>query len=400
MKKLILISLILICFLKLQATTFYASPTGVDGNSGLTGQPVRTISALVALCTAPGDIGICEDGSYFTTPGGLFATITASGNAGAYITIKARNIGMAIIDGQSKSALRGFNLNGNYINIEGFEMKDTQERFFVINGTHLNIRDCKFHDNCGICSNTTDSYSAMSITNTASNVLIERCMFYNIGRLGTGESGCNPTPAYNEHDHGVYCSGATNLTVQNCIFYHIHTGFALQIYSGSDYTSSNVAFINNSCADGNQYHPAGHIIFWGSVNGALIANNIFEGHTQFAMQVYQGTYTYTNVAITKNISFGGNSTFSTGTATGVTFSSNTIADPLWTNKVGRDYTLTSGSPARDQGYNTGLATDYLKNARTNIDIGAFEYIPPAAGPGCPIVRNGNPILRNGNIIKR
>ena len=351
---------------------YFVAKTGSNSNPGTEALPFQTI-AYAASFANPGDVITVENGTYTTTAGGVFATFSRSGTSGAYITYKARNIGGVIFDGLNNSALRGFNVTGNYINVEGFEMKGVSERFFMVSGTYINIRDINAHDNAKYCTDTTDGLSFASVTSTANTILFERCLIHDIGRLSPVESGCAPaTTNYMAHDQGIYSSGATNLTVHNCIFYNMHHGFALQVYSGAGATSTNVKFINNTCESGNPYHPAGHVIFWGNCNGALIANNIFKDQAQYAIQVYQGTYTYSNVLITKNITGGGNGIISTGTATGVTILDNyNNTDPMFVSALTHNYLLQSNSPASVVGYNTELQTDYLKNARTGIVIGAY-----------------------------
>lgn len=54
-------------------------------------------------------------------------------------------------------------------------------------------------------------------------------------------------------------------------------------------------------------------------------------------------------------------------------------NPLFTNIAGKNFTLTSSSPAINAGVNVGLTTDYLGNPvpfGSAPDIGAYEYISP------------------------
>lgn len=111
---------------------------------------------------------------------------------------------------------------------------------------------------------------------------------------------------------------------------------------------------------------------WGSLNNALIANNIFKDQLSYAIQIHQGSYNYSNVTIMNNITSGGNGIISMGSAMGVTVRNNyNSTDPLFTNEKIHDYSLQHNSPAIKAGYDTGLFTNYLNNARGSINIGAY-----------------------------
>jgi hypothetical protein len=404
MVKLLTILSLFICLTTQAATNYYvATPTngGNDAASGDLTHPWATIAHAASLAN-PGDTVIVENGTYTVSAGGVFATLSRSGTSDSYITYKARNIGGAVLDGQNNYSLRGFTVSGNYINVEGFELKGVSESFFVVSGTHINIRDINAHDNAKYCTDTTDGLDFAYVSSTANTILFERCLIHDIGRLSPGEGGCTPTTTnYKAHDHGIYSDGSSNLTIQNCIFYNMHHGFALQVYSGGGATSTNVKFINNTCESGNPYHTAGHVILWGSLNGALIANNIFKDHYQYAIQIYPTGYAYTDVLITKNITDGGNGTTTTGTATEVTITGNyDSTDPLFTNQSTHDFTLQSSSPAINVGYATGVTTDFANNARVSpLDIGAYEYqssLPPRTHK--TITYNGKSITYNGKRL--
>ena len=71
--------------------------------------------------------------------------------------------------------------------------------------------------------------------------------------------------------------------------------------------------------------------------------------------------------------------------TNTTLSNNTTGTPSFTNAVGDDFTLQSGSDARDAGTDVsaaGVTTDYIGTARPQnsvFDIGAYEYIVSQGG---------------------
>jgi len=376
MKKIILFVLLLSLCSVAYSTTYYVSPTGNNNFLGTETRPLLTF-AYAASIANPGDVFIFENGTYTVGAAGYFATISRSGNSGAYITFKARNKGGAVLDGLNNTTQFCISVTGSYINIEGFEIKNISDTALMVTAgaTKINFRDLIIHDIGRRCTDIEFGLDAFYL-NSSSYITVERCLLHDIGRFGQGENGCSPTKTfYKEHDHGIYCDGCSNLTIQNNVFYNLKNGFSLQIYSGSGFTSSNISFINNTCANGNHYHPAGHIIFWGNADNVLIANNIFKDHHISAIQIFQGTYHYSNVLITKNITSGGDGTLNTGTAQGVKITGNyNSTDPLFTNEKVHDYSLQSNSVAINNGFDTGITTDFLGNDRAKTDIGAYEYI--------------------------
>ena len=103
--------------------TLFVSPSGSNKNNGSESDPYLTL-AYAASKSNPGDIVILENGIYTCTTGNYLATLSKSGTSTAYITFKARNKGGAILDGQNNSAIAAFYINGSYINISGFEIRD------------------------------------------------------------------------------------------------------------------------------------------------------------------------------------------------------------------------------------------------------------------------------------
>ena len=204
-------------------------------------------------------------------------------------------------------------------------------------------------------------------------------MINDIGRLSPAEGCTYPTTPYDftnywkNHDHGVYCEGGNYVYIQNNVFYNIQRGQALQVYSGNGYTSTYVYFINNTCENGNYNSTVqGHVVLFGSMTHGLIANNVFKDQYSTAIQVAQVSYTYSDILVTKNMCSGGNAVY--GAAVGVTITNNyNNMDPKFVDEANHNYALQSTSPAINVGYATGLTTDYLKNPRSTIDLGAYEY---------------------------
>jgi len=376
MRKLLSVFLVIFC-LSGYSKNVYVSTTGNNSNSGLTEALAKLTIAGGQAIAVPGDSVIVLNGTY-TTASAQFAYLTSanSGTSGAYITYKAKNKGMAIIDGNLTTDYGIFCYGVSYINIEGFKFYETEIMSVPVTGgaSYVNIRDCEFERNGKLCTETGYGLDAIYI-NRSSYILIERCLFHDIGRLGTAEEGCYPPSVYwKTHDHGIYCEGGNYVTVQNNVFYNMQRGFACQVYSGGGFTTTYFTFINNTCENGNYNATVqGHLVLYSDMTHALIANNVFKDQASSAIAISKVTYTYTDIVITKNICMGGNAVW-TNVTSGLTITNNyDNTNPLFVDEASHNYAIQSTSPAIDAGYNTGLTTDYLKNPRTTIDIGAYEY---------------------------
>ena len=360
------------------AVTYYVSTTGNDGNNGTVSSPFLTGAQAVSVATA-GNTIIFEDGTYLCPNGAFQMVMNNSGTATSYITVKARNNGKAILDGNGNLGIGAFHVQGSYINIRGFEIRNMlASAIELANGyNYINFSDLNIHDIGRGCYQDDNGRTAFTLGN-GSNVVIERCLINTIGAYAPGENGCSYTSGwtgYQTLDHGIYVAGTNYCIIKNNIFYNCKSGFGIQFYSGAGDPSANCQVINNTFYNGNTYQAAGHIILWNSVSNTLLANNIFDTHLNYATRAYQGTYTYSNVTVTTNMTYGGNGYTCTTDAAGVTAVSNlTATNPLFIDKVNHNFNLQANSPAIGAGYNTALTTDYLNNTRISpIDIGAIEY---------------------------
>jgi len=370
------------------ASMYYISPNGNDANVGSQAAPFKTIQKAADLAN-PGDVIIVGDGTYTSTSTDQLVNLTKSGTASSYITIRAQNTGKAILNGQNNSTREGFNIQPGvgYINIEGFEITgfslsgiffmDWNSGAYAVSPVHdVGIRNNNIHHIGKYCTDTaSESPTGITLFHSKS-VILEQNKIHDIGRYAPGENGCScTTENYKNHDHAIYMNGVNGVTVQNNIFYNNNKGESIHLYSYNDVPSSNVSIINNTFAFGNPYYPGGHLMLWDNMSNVTIANNIFYSQIGSGMQIYQGSYTYSNVLVTKNITLGGNGSVNSGTASGVTIVSNMDAtDPKMTNPTAYDFSLTSSSTAINTGNNYGLSTDYLGNTRVGLpDIGALEF---------------------------
>jgi hypothetical protein len=385
MKNPIILFLLLFTSSFCSATNWYVATTGSNispsSGGGTVSSPFLTI-AYAATWTSPGDIVTVEDGTYtWTDPANHMTVLSISGNSSAYITYRARNIGGAILNGGTHQGMTAFSFypGTSYINISGFEIKGFWSQGIEVRdgASYINFSDLHIHDIGRYCHTDGSGKTAFTV-GTGSNIVIERCLIHTIGAYAPGENGCTYDPAYTGYqtlDHGIYIAGTSYMTIKNNVFYDCKSGFGIQFYSGAGDHSSNVDIINNTFENGNPWQNGGHIVLCNSLTTILIANNIFKDQHTYAIDVLNYGYTYSGVTVTKNIVSGGNGQLITGDLTNVTVVNNyNSTDPLFVNEATHNYALQSISPAINSGYSTGLTTDYLNNPRTNVDIGAYEYM--------------------------
>src|SRR4029077_6151751 len=113
-------------------------------------------------------------------------------------------------------------------------------------GTNIQIIGNHIHDIGRYCTDTAIGRDAIFLSNN--NVIVSQNVIHDIGRYNSGENGCQPlTTYYQSDDHGVYISGASNITVSDNIFYNNTHGWSVTIYS-STYSSNNISIISNAFA--------------------------------------------------------------------------------------------------------------------------------------------------------
>ena len=373
-------------------TTYYVAKSGSDNNAGSITSPFLTIQKAANIVN-PGDVVIVDDGNY-TTTGGAVVSLTRSGTAASPITFKSKNKWGAKFDGRSNATDNAFEFNKvSYVNLRDFEFKGFAFWTIVVNvgSSHIEITGNNIHDIGRLCTDTTYGLVGCYL-NEATDIVFSHNILHDIGRFSTGEGGCtNASNNFKNHDHGLYLNGVTNVTASYNVFYNIHNGQGMHIYSYNNSSSSNINVLNNTFAYGNSFYAAGHIMIWCSLTNSTLANNIFYSQVGSGLQIYQGSFVYSNVQIKNNITYLGTGNINEGTATGVTLTNNMNAtDPKMVNPAGFDFRLQATSPGINTGINVGLTSDYSSMALVGLpDIGANEYgsttsaTPPVVTP--PVV---------------
>jgi hypothetical protein len=172
--------------------TYYVSTEGSDWNSGTSASPWKTIQQA-ANALKPGDTAIIAKGNYDER-----IRIKNSGRADALITLKAEGAVM----------MRGFNIQGSYVEVEGFEIAN-------IGGTELTNRS----SNSGVFI----SGSHVIVSNTHIRDTNAEAIY--IANTSSGDV-LRSNRIVNAIDAGIYVQGKDHLIVSNDISHtvQIHGG--------------------------------------------------------------------------------------------------------------------------------------------------------------------------------
>ncbi len=339
--------------------------------------------------------------------------------------VKAENKWGAILDAGDNEIDFGitFAADVSYVRIEGFEIKGYKFGGISINQEnthHIKILRNHVH-HIGNWNSTwagLDAIETFAGTRTDPNnansprlndwsqyVTIDSNLIHDIGKLETSSALFN-------HDHGIYLRGQNN-TATNNIIYNINAGYGIKVAGFGEKDHFNKVINNTIIADNYTDYA-----FWGGIwvlsSSNLIANNIItvpngKESVGGAMKIRPGQfglqddlYFYNNLTTANNIWSYADAADNVGGSSGISASGNKVgADPLFTGATAADYKLQSGSPAIDMGLASFIfidennnsvnvnapSVDFDGNSRPvdgdvaggpQYDIGAFEFVPPAA----------------------
>ena len=354
--------------------TWYVRTSGSDSNSGASPASAYKTIGKAEDMVAPGDTVYVAAGTYQER-----VKIEQSGSAGAYISFIADTSGQhagpagAVIVSGSGSANRGFELkkNTSYVRVQGFQVTGfTKEGIKARDVDHVVIDGCRVYDNkkgvdlkgqscvvsgCYVYSNT-DRGIKFDGQNTGST--LNGCVVHSNGKDGIEIKGFGSDDGDDDDDDGSVC----NASVHNCLVYE--NGKQGIKISGK---STAVGLYNNTVAlngkDGVNVKKKGTI---------LLINNILAYNGGNGIKQAKGT-----VVSNYNLMWQNAKGDYGGASAGLYDISD---DPLFANLAGRDFRLSSTSPARGAGELTGAPdTDFQGQSRAAdglVDIGADEFGTP------------------------
>lgn len=371
--------LILLGTVSAQGATYYVATTGNDSNPGTSASPWRHPQKCTHSPIRAGDTCIVRSGTYTDTDGnGVVVWVydrssTPSGTASQPITIKSEKpLGAAIVAPSNRNGY-GFVVQKPYYVIEGFDISGANNNSSSAGGVGVNIRapgngtvvrsNSIHHIGRKSCTNSTNGFAGIIIKGV-SGTLAERNRIYSIGRLRNGESGCS-TDKY-QHDHGIYISGASNVTVRRNVIYDSNRGYPIHVYGGT--TSSLNIYHNTLSGRSPTGRPKAHILLGSTISTANIKNNI-SNDAAYGL-IGSSSVSASGVTISYNMSNTVTNAMSVSSS-GIKFMNNfdRISNLGFVSKSTNDFRLTSGSPAINRGTTSGvpLVPDGAP------DTSAYEY---------------------------
>lgn len=385
------------------SATYYVATTGDDSTGdGSLGNPWRNPQKCAASPIVAGDTCIIRDGTYSASPYTLLISSgagSASGTASQPITIKAEHPhGTKIVQPTRNGQAVAVYIGRPYYIIEDFEVDGSTTTYDTgssashagigVYASNVTVRRNHVHHIARTMCNDSAFGNAGIFTNVGlSNILIEYNEINTIGRLRDGESGC--TTVRFQHDHGIYITWGTDITVRRNLVYDTNRGFPMNIYSSSTSVHTRYKIQNNTFAGRSPTGlPNGHIIIGGTwVDGEITNNLFYQVDDQLAIQQFalsasssgnSVSYNRTNINLP-----GASPLFGGATPTGFSYSNNSnnsgigFTNALCTASDGgcqnTDFTLGVSSNA----INTGTSVVGV-NCTDACDQGAFETFGPVA----------------------
>jgi hypothetical protein len=350
------------------AATLYVSTSGSDSSSGTSSQPLRTIVEAYSRASA-GTTIIVKAGTYTDYNSGWGLHLGKNGTASSPITLKSENPGDAVIDGRNASDRNVcVYIDGSYNVVDGFEIKNGPKGGITIWANNNQILNCNIHNNGNPANSSTQGLDGIYSEEGTSGNVYRANYIHDNGRSGYSL------------DHGLYLCGKNEVVINNIV--RANTGNGLQI---AGYTTvANMKVYNNVFA----FNGANGIIFWQSLNGIEIKNNILYQNGHYGIGSYDAHGGGVN--IDHNVSYGnGYGDFSLrdgGSDFNYNSGSTIYSDPQFENSgySTLDPHLKSGSPAIQSALNLSstFTTDMAGNARQSSgawDSGVYKFGSTSSG---------------------
>ena len=365
-----------------EAATYYVSLAGNDTSLGTSTAPFRTVKKGISILN-PGDTLIIRAGTYTEgleyynrIPSGLDdahrtvikaapgETVVLNGrNASgdvwtiydrSYITIDGITIDAAnayytgLRIGRSAAGAPG----SHYITVQNGTVRNAQRSCITAQGTPFDNSYIKFINldvhHCGTSTNNQEHGIYLAMRDS----LVDRCRIHDASSYGI---------------HAYSSSGGVNNNVIRNNRIYNNGSFGIILSAGYN----NLAYNNIVWGNGKRVWTGGIFVAYGGVTGSKIFNNTIYGNAGYCAWIMNGSNQAINNICWKNTT----NTILDSTKL-ASLSRNLFTEPYFVNPAGLDFSLSSSSPAVNQ----GLALYEVPNdingvarpQRGAYDIGAYE----------------------------
>ncbi|HBE18901.1 MAG TPA: hypothetical protein DEG17_20520 [Cyanobacteria bacterium UBA11149] len=322
------------------AKTYYVATNGSDSNLGTQTSPFATISYAISKVQA-GDIVYVRTGTYYPTQ---TLWIGKNGTASAPIKFQPYPGEKVIVDGSNLPDNKDiFNIGGDYITIEGFEVRNGDrmgiavwggDRIKILNNTVHNLKSNGIFTGYSDLNQVTDILiqgntvynnslrnnppppnvtsgwaEGINVSGVGSIRVINNKVYENYGEgIGFQGSGglISQNTVYDNYSVNIYLDNATKATVERNLVYTTYktafyrfnqpaNGIQIANETGTYQLDSN-KIINNVVIGGGWGFYYGNYIKGGGMKNTLIANNTFYKGTIGLIRIDDDAHSNTKFA--------------------------------------------------------------------------------------------------------
>lgn len=334
------------------STTTTATTTTPSSSCNVIANPGAG-TAQAAINAAAAGQTVCLHGGNYTPSSSTAPVLNFShgGSAGAPITVKSFPGERAVLRNTTNTAL-GTDLvaipdSVNNVTLDSLTMIGPQTGFvYHVQGDNLVLRNSDISNNGGVggdgIAGDTCVLLGSGSSGAAQNVSILNNRIHGCGRRTFISNGYG----MNE-DHCIYVANGRNIVIQNDFIYDCQA-YAIQLYPQAMGT-----VIDHVTADAG-ITSRGGVVIGGESGFSLVSSNNEVRNSIFAGAV---TYEFTTSSILRGISnlvhdncvWPGTGGRDFDGSSGITYYANLHADPLFTDRAARDYTLRAGSSCTGKG---------------------------------------------------